>query len=135
MMEDSDNLFMSLDHGSEGNSKQSNSQSFFEKSSSVFAESGQKQLETPTPTSQFSQHNISEDLLGKVPKDVEFWTSADVCGICFESVDQAEEFYRAYSVKMGFRIQRSNMITNTRKSLIIMRRWVCSHEGDITQSN
>ena len=120
-MKNFDDIFVSLDHGNELNI----SQSLCERSSSIFAESGREQLETPT-TTHFIPNNISVNLLAKVPKDVEFWTLADVCGICFESVDQAEELYRAYSVKMSFSIRRSNMETNASKIVITMRRWVCN---------
>ncbi|KAL6184193.1 hypothetical protein ACLB2K_045597 [Fragaria x ananassa] len=67
-----------------------------------------------------------EDVKVHVPRHGNFSVS-DIEAMTFNTVDEAESFYAAYSVAVGFGIRKGDKAESN--GLIRRREWVCNKEG------
>ena len=66
------------------------------------------------------------NLSAKIDKVAKDWEEEDVMELTFESIEEAHQFYKAYSMEMGFGIRFHNKREDRKTGKVRMRRWVCS---------
>ncbi|XP_062113565.1 uncharacterized protein LOC133824629 isoform X2 [Humulus lupulus] len=81
--------------------------------------------------SELEQCEQSRFYLG-IYKRMEELATDDVVGVVFESLEKAEAFYYVYSNVLGFSVRKDDVRRDKRGS-IVLRRWVCSKEGQRRQ--
>ena len=75
------------------------------------------------------ENNDKYNLSAKIAKAAKDWKEDDVMELTFESVEEAHQFYKAYSMEMGFDIRFHNKREDCKTGKVRMRRWVCSSQG------
>ncbi|KAL6184253.1 hypothetical protein ACLB2K_045657 [Fragaria x ananassa] len=89
--------------------------------------SGNEEQPTMDPSENEEQPSSGfEDVKVHVPRHGSFSVS-DIEAMTFNTVDEAESFYAAYSVAVGFGIRKSDK--GESNGLIRRREWVCNKEG------